>query len=818
VRILQVRFKNLNSLAGEWQIDLAHPAFVSNGIFAITGPTGAGKTTILDAICLALYGRTPRLNKVSKSVNEVMSRQTGECFSEVTFETQSGRYRCHWSQHRARKNPNGDLQSPKHEIANADTGELFESGIRGVAGQIEAATGMDFDRFTRSMLLAQGGFAAFLQAAADERAPILEQITGTEIYSEISIRVHQRRSQEQKQHDILQAELAGMQPLSMEQEQQLGNSLAQLGKQDAELSGQLSEQNQAISWLEGITRLEDELKLLNQAKTELLARIEAFAPDKERLQLANRALELAADYAALIAIRKVQNADQCSLVECRNSLPTCTDAAQQAQAAMSKAAEQLTARKTEQQAAQPLIRKVRELDLKISGIDSPVQVSQSSVAELSSVLEALQAKQQSDSTELANHHQALDELQVLLGTSAVDEKLVEQLTGLRNRCDGLKDLAGQLESKLAESATATAQLKDALTVWQQQKTSLEHEQGIQEQNRQVLAEQQSDLLKILNGKDVAGWRLYHSALVSQQDLLSKTLEALGNLEMSQQAISRLDSQQVALGQEELTLQSALTTKIERQVAIEQEVAELETQMILLKRIGDLEEVRKQLHDGEPCPLCGARDHPFAEGNIPAPDETRQSLAAVRNELKWLTSDIAELKIRIANAGKDLERTVSAQKEHAGKIGEANRLLSDNCAALACEPKLTLHDSELPEKLKRLQQENSRELQLTTEKLAAAERIEMEIATLRDGIDKVRDSVTQREREFQTATHQLESAEHLQERLRKEASAYQQQQDKLLVTLQKDMELYGITLPDVETIDRTYALLVARRDQWVTRNR
>ena len=85
MRILQIRFKNLNSLAGEWAIDLTHPAFLSDGIFVITGPTGAGKTTILDAICLALYGRTPRLKTLSDSENEIMSRQTGECFAEVTF-------------------------------------------------------------------------------------------------------------------------------------------------------------------------------------------------------------------------------------------------------------------------------------------------------------------------------------------------------------------------------------------------------------------------------------------------------------------------------------------------------------------------------------------------------------------------------------------------------------------------------------------------------------------------------------------------------------------------------------------------------------
>ncbi|HQB45217.1 MAG TPA: AAA family ATPase, partial [Polyangiaceae bacterium] len=91
MRILQVRFKNLNSLEGEWQIDLTHPSFTSESIFAITGPTGAGKSTILDAICLALYGRTPRLEKVTKSSNEIMSRQAEDCFAEVVFETDNGR-------------------------------------------------------------------------------------------------------------------------------------------------------------------------------------------------------------------------------------------------------------------------------------------------------------------------------------------------------------------------------------------------------------------------------------------------------------------------------------------------------------------------------------------------------------------------------------------------------------------------------------------------------------------------------------------------------------------------------------------------------
>ena len=84
MQILKLSFENINSLKGAWTIDFQAPDFRS-GIFAIVGPTGSGKTTILDAICLALYGHTPRIGSITQNANEVMNRDCDSCRSSLEF-------------------------------------------------------------------------------------------------------------------------------------------------------------------------------------------------------------------------------------------------------------------------------------------------------------------------------------------------------------------------------------------------------------------------------------------------------------------------------------------------------------------------------------------------------------------------------------------------------------------------------------------------------------------------------------------------------------------------------------------------------------
>ena len=115
MKILRVRFCNLNSLRGEHEVDFGNSPLSDAGLFAITGPTGAGKTTILDAITLALYGQVPRHD--GGGPEAVMSHGTGESWAEVEFQAGGKVYRAKWGQHRGRRRPENPLQDSKMELS-----------------------------------------------------------------------------------------------------------------------------------------------------------------------------------------------------------------------------------------------------------------------------------------------------------------------------------------------------------------------------------------------------------------------------------------------------------------------------------------------------------------------------------------------------------------------------------------------------------------------------------------------------------------------------------------------------------------------------
>ena len=361
MRIHTIRLANLNALTGTWEIDLDHPAYNDN-IYALTGPTGAGKTTILDAISLALYGRTPRLARIGKAGNEIMSRHSGTCHAEITFSTRTGRYRSHWSQHRARRKAGGELQNPKHELADAESGELLATGPKDVAAAIERLTGMDYQRFTRAMLLAQGDFAAFLRAAPDERAPLLEQITGTEIYSRISIAVHECLRDALEQQRQLATETAGITPLDAATHTALTQESAALQKQLAALATRQQQTAAALARAQNIAELTAELARLDEQHTAHQAALARFAPERERLAAAQSAALLDADYARLDTLRRAQQQNSRALAALDEQAPALARAHETANQALTAASARVHSEKQRLAAAQPRWQQTRAYD------------------------------------------------------------------------------------------------------------------------------------------------------------------------------------------------------------------------------------------------------------------------------------------------------------------------------------------------------------------------------------------------------------------------------------------------------------------------
>lgn len=618
MKILKLQFFNLNSLAGEQTLNFVEGALNGCGIFAITGPTGAGKTTILDALCLALYGMTPRLSQ-GQELSEVMTRHTGECWSEVTFQVPTGNYRARWSLRRARNQSQGKPQPAKMEVVKLDAEKSIQLTTKLKESQelVAELTGLNFQRFTRSILLAQGSFAAFLQAKAEERAELLEQMTGTAIYGEVSRLAFESHREREQAVKLKESRLSGIELMPDE-------SLSALKTEIVDLQKTRDQQQQSVSLLTEQSKIPQALADHQARRQKWQTAFDLLQHKKFEAKAWLEQLPLARQAAELTPLYEAKEQATVRWTELDTQLTTEVKAEKNAALNVHKLQDEeasVVAKLKEFQAelakAEPIWKEVRHLD-------HDLQVKTAALKQVGQELQSLSEKSETviDEKSRLDHQLMLlardvAQLDARLQATACDEALAERLPEATKQ---LQELSFQnekwqtIEKNTKEIDQVVKQLQAEQQTIEAQERALESQIG---QFQETLAKstdllknqpEGGDLTRLEQNRQKTQHRLNQAADLSQQAANLRQLH-----QQLQQLTAQIEKNLAEKGviQADFDLFSKDLTKQGELVALLKEKVDLE------RRIASLDDHRQSLVDGEPCPLCGALEHPYATpGQLP----------------------------------------------------------------------------------------------------------------------------------------------------------------------------------------------------------
>jgi exonuclease SbcC len=679
MKILAIRIKNLASLEGYTEIDFSNEPLCSAGIFAITGPTGAGKSTILDALCLALYGKTPRYIQAKEigieitdvkgsvisqgDVRGILRDGAGEGLAEVDFAGVDGQcYRATWRVRRARDKADGSLQQYSIALKNLDTNSDIPGRKNEILEEIERLVGLSFEQFTRSVLLAQGDFTAFLKAAKDEKSALLEKLTGTHIYSEISRHVFANYSKEKRELEDLNLKREGIPTLTSEEVEDLERQKATLEQSIVVQEIEEVSLNKEIAWHTQLAVLQNSVGV--SITTQALA-IEAKKNSADREQQLKQ-VEQVQSTRTWVDGQQVTEKQLAEKIVSLQDLQTTLYSLQQRQEGLNKelqtANETAVANTQKQDAAVPLLEEARALDLQIK--EKAEQVNQADTEVKIAEVDHQQLHQQ-----LQQQHLQCEQLlvsisklqqwkkdnntrqQIAENHNLISAKLGDAVTLL----DAAEELLPQLEKtqiSLAEATQAKTGLETRLPVVskQLQEEKVKHTEAtkalvtipIASLEKQK-ADTDSRIEDIISAE--AHWKILSHSWIELNTFKQKLVDNRTELDNKLNALKGVSEQLViATAKRDSSLQMLSKARF---AAAE-----------------NVETLRLQLIPEESCPVCGSKEHPYVT-EYPQLNHVLAKLEAAHEQNDKSYTSFLQTESGLQETIKRLKETIALQEQETG---------------------------------------------------------------------------------------------------------------------------------------------------------
>lgn len=673
MKIEIVRIKNINSLHGIQEINFLESPLSDTGLFAITGDTGAGKTTILDAITLGLYGKVHR----NKKVEEVLSHGTVDCFAEVEFSIRNKRYRGRWDVHRARNKVDGAIQDSHREVSvwneEKQSFDILTQKKRDVDKTIEAVTGLDFNRFCRSVLLSQGDFAAFLKADEKERSDLLERITGTEIYSQLGMAAFQRNKIAKEKLQSLQEKQASLRLLEPQEVKAKKALKKELNAENKKLKKELENLRSQLQWWQQLETLQLKKNKLTEGLQQLLNQKESRAAQFSALDQHIKIIPFLPQLSKIEEGKNQLLQQSTELQELSIQISELETRLNNGKNILQQTKEQLTQAKKYKKERIQQIDAAQQLDVKIAEQEKPILENEKELGEKQQLLAQLQKKLTDTDAQISQLKEQEQRLNLWLKDNNADQ-LKETLATINPIKTSIEDYIQEGKAIGEELTTAEAQLKSA----SKKKDKLEKQFDQKKDKRNKLeaqfqkyapknfASSPEELLHLL-ADEIEQLNERRNNLLQFNSLFEDYQQALREQLQYEDKLERLRATESRLNNEVLTSLD-LVDEVSERLEFKQQIYEQQ------QLIANYDRDRTTLQPGMPCPVCQSTDHPFRHKHFkPFLNQAKLEYDAVRQQYDELMKHQRQLLLKQERIAQEIEYLAGTEGKTLG--GQVQQQLS-----------------------------------------------------------------------------------------------------------------------------------------------